>query len=288
MDSQHGSVPNKLLYATCEDARAWMALDSQEDSMTPLFLIIAVGVLFFILERIRPGRDLPSSRGWYARAIFLNLCQLGVVLLGGITWNRWLQGPSILHVSNLMPPAVQGLLCWFVGTFVFYWWHRARHSALLWRALHQIHHSPTRIEALTSFYKHPLEIVLNSILSATIVFALLGASLDAAPWYNFFAALGEFYYHSNIKTPRWTGYFIQRPEHHSIHHQLNVHGSNYGDVTWWDRLFGTFRETDAFAPACGYEGRREERILAMLAFQDVNSDVQQFVQPDRREDAAPG
>ena len=47
------------------------------------------------------------------------------------------------------------------------------------------------------------------------------------------------------------------------------------------RLFGTFRETDTFASACGYEARREERLLAMLAFSDVNSGAQQAVAADR-------
>jgi len=250
--------------------------------MTALALIFATGAFFLVLERLRPGRALPISRGWYVRALFLNVCQLGVVLVAGFTWSQWLQGPSLLHIADVLPPLAQGFLSWFVGTFVFYWWHRARHSTdILWRTFHQIHHSATRIETLTAFYKHPLEIAINSVISTAVVFVLLGGSLDSAPWYNFFAALGEFYYHSNIKTPKWAGLFLQRPEHHSIHHQQNVHDFNYGDITWWDRLFGTFREADAFAPSCGYEGAREERLAAMLGFVDVNAGVQRAVAADR-------
>lgn len=226
---------------------------------------------FMVCERLAPGRALPHSAGWYARAAFLNGAQLAVVMLGGLTWNRWLQGASLLHLDGRLPPVLQGLLCWWVGTFFFYWWHRARHASdLLWRVLHQIHHSASRIETLTSFYKHPLEITINSVLSSAIIFVLLGASLEAAPWYSFFAALGEFYYHSNLRTPRWTGYVLQRPEHHSIHHQLGVHDYNYGDITWWDRLFRTFRDVDEFAPQCGFEGQRERRLASMLMFRDVN------------------
>jgi hypothetical protein len=45
-------------------------------------------------------------------------------------------------------------MAYFVATFVFYWWHRWRHeSAVLWRGFHQIHHSPQRLEVITSFYK---------------------------------------------------------------------------------------------------------------------------------------
>ena len=240
--------------------------------MDPLLLIFVAAIVFLCLERVFPGRSLPDSPGWYACAASLNAVQLGIVLLAGVTWNVWLQGPSLFHIADLGTPFLQGSLCWFVGTFVFYWWHRARHASdVLWTGLHQIHHSATRIETLTSFYKHPLEIALNSVLASTVVYVLLGASIEAAGWYNLFAALGEFYYHSNLRTAHWTGWLLQRPEHHSIHHQRDVHNFNFGDITLWDRLFGTFRDVAVFAPACGYYGDREARLADMLVFKDVNA-----------------
>ncbi len=239
--------------------------------MLPLTLIFAVGAIFLAVERFMPGRQLPHSPGWYLRACSLNAAQLGVYVLGGITWGVWLQGPSLFSLSGHLHPVVQGFICWFVGTFAFYWWHRARHSSsFLWRSLHQIHHSASRIETLTAFYKHPIEIGINSALSTAIIFPLLGASLEAAGWYSFFAAVGEFFYHTNIRTPRWWGFFLQRPEQHSIHHQLNVHHFNYGDITWWDRLFGTFRDAESFAPHCGFAGTREQQLPAMLLMRDVH------------------
>ncbi len=164
---------------------------------------------------------------------------------------------------------LQGLLGWFIGTFFFYWWHRARHHFnVLWRVFHQVHHSPARIEMLTSFYKHPVEIIADSMLASALIFCLLGASPQAAAWFNAFAVLGEYFYHSNLRTPQWIGYFLQRPEHHSIHHQLDVHEFNYGDITWWDRLFGTFRDTHAFAPECGFPQQHEVNLGRMIAFHD--------------------
>jgi hypothetical protein len=41
---------------------------------------------------------------------------------------------------------------------------------------------------------------------------------------------------------------------------LDVHRYNFGDITWWDRLFGTFKEAEEFAPQCGFLGRNEERL----------------------------
>src|SRR5713226_3199745 len=205
--------------------------------MIQMSLIFGIALIFFVLERVLPGRELPEAPGWYARAIFLNACQFGIVLLAGASWNRWLQRWSLLHISSLAPAVIVGFLGWFIGTFVFYWWHRARHDVgFLWRVCHQIHHSPSRIELLTAFYKHPIEIAANSVIASAIMFSLLGASVQAGAWFNVFAALGEYFYHSNLRTPHWLGYFIQRPEHHSIHHQLGVHNYNFADLPIWDRM----------------------------------------------------
>lgn len=235
-----------------------------------MYLIFFIAALLFLAERLFPGRELPHSSGWYARAVALNLCQFGIVYLAGLTWDEWFRGHSIFNISILLSPITEGALSWFVGTFVFYWWHRARHhSNLLWVTLHQIHHSASRIEILTSFYKHPLEIASNSIIISFVLFIILGASPEAAIWFNVFAATGELFYHANIRTPHWVGYFMQRPEHHSIHHQFNVHDFNYGDITWWDRLFRTFKDTSEFANRCGFREGRERQIGRMLLFKDI-------------------
>jgi sterol desaturase/sphingolipid hydroxylase (fatty acid hydroxylase superfamily) len=237
--------------------------------MIQMILIFGIAFVFFVMERVLPGRELPAASGWYARAVILNVCQFGIVMLAGISWNRWLQGWSLLHIPRSIPAVLVGLLGWFIGTFVFYWWHRARHSInFLWRVCHQIHHSPARIEVLTAFYKHPVEIAANSVIASVIMFSLLGGSVQAGAWFNVFAAVGEYFYHTNLRTPQWFGYFIQRPEHHSIHHQLEVHDFNYGDITWWDRLFGTFKETDKFAPQCGFPSGREKHLARMIFFHD--------------------
>jgi sterol desaturase/sphingolipid hydroxylase (fatty acid hydroxylase superfamily) len=237
--------------------------------MIPVLIIVAASIVFIVAERMLPGRELPEAPGWYFRAAFLNVCQLTIVLVAGIAWNRWFQAWSLFHISHWLPPFLQGFLSWFVGTFVFYWWHRARHDCdFLWRVCHQIHHSPSRIELLTAFYKHPVEIAADSILASALMYSFLGASAAAGAWFSVFAVLGEYFYHSNLRTPRWVGYFIQRPEHHSIHHQLDLHSFNYGDITWWDRLFGTFREADNFAPQCGFPEGHEKFLGRMLLFRD--------------------
>lgn len=104
-------------------------------------------------------------------------------------------------------------------TFVFYWWHRWRHeSEFLWVAFHQVHHSPARLEAITSFYKSPLEIVADSMIVALIHYTVLGLGESHYLYTAAYSVYGEFLYHMNVRTPVWLGYFVQRPEAHRVHH----------------------------------------------------------------------
>ena len=147
--------------------------------------------------------------------------------------------------------------------------HRLRHKNGFWVVFHQIHHSASRIEILTSFYKHPIEILTNSFITAVILFPILGVSLMASFWYNMFAATGEYFYHANIKTPKWLRYFIQTPELHSIHHQYDVHKFNFSDLPIWDRIFGTYKDTTEFTDRCGFPEGAEQKLGKMLIFKDV-------------------
>lgn len=235
----------------------------------PTIILVSITVLFLILERAFPGRLLPNSAGWYIRSISINLIQLGITLLTGKLWLIWFGKTSLLNMAVLNAPVIEGFLGWFIGTFVFYWWHRLRHKDGFWLIFHQIHHSASRIEILTSFYKHPVEIFTNSFITAIILFPILGTSLLAGVWYNMFAATGEYFYHANIKTPKWLRYFIQTPELHSIHHEYDVHKYNYSDLPIWDRLFGTYKDTTTFTERCGFPEGAEQKFPEMLIFKDV-------------------
>ncbi len=236
-----------------------------------LFIILAVFTFCFILERLIPGWDLPKIKTWPLRVLSVNAVQLGVVLLAGISWEVWLSSWSIFKLSDYFNPLWGGLFAYFIATFVFYWWHRWRHEFdFLWLAFHQIHHSPRRLEVITSFYKHPGEMIVNSIIGSILTYTILGLSLEAAAIYTLCTALGEFFYHTNIKTPRWIGYFFQRPEMHRIHHQYARHKNNYGDIVWWDMLFGTYENPKNWEKTCGFTPEREERLLDMLKYKDVH------------------
>ena len=237
-----------------------------------MLTIIFITFLFcFVLEQLVPGWSLPKIKSWPWRVLAINLVQLGVVCLAGLTWERWFAAYSLFNLSDYLGPSAGGFLAYFIATFVFYWWHRLRHeSDFFWLYFHQIHHSPRRLEVITSFYKHPLEMVVNSLIGSFLVFTLLGLDPLAGGVYTLLTALGEFFYHTNIKTPRWVGLIFQRPEMHRIHHKYGYHKNNYGDIVWWDMLFGTYENPKEFQDTCGFTPEREELLGPMLAFKDVH------------------
>lgn len=235
----------------------------------PTICTIIAAAVFLMLERLAPGRELPHAPGWYARAILINAAQAAITFGTNRLWVSLFSGASLFDLAALTSPLLQGFIGWLVGTFFFYWWHRLRHARGFWVIFHQVHHSPSRIEAITAFYKHPIEILADSALAAMILYLLLGCSLEGALWFNFFAAVGEIFYHSNIRTPQWIRYFIQTPELHSIHHQLDVHRFNFADLPLWDRLFGTYRDAEQFSGQCGFPRHNERHLGRMLLFKDV-------------------
>lgn len=240
--------------------------------MQILTIIIAIGLLLITLERIFPDRVLPKVKGWWTRVVVINIMQFGIVLLGMFTWDLWFQSHQV-YMWHDAPAFVQGFIGYIGITFVFYWWHRVRHdSNFLWLTFHQLHHSASRLETITSFYKHPVEIVVNSLLMGTIGYIIFGLNVEVVGWTVLYSSIGEYIYHMNIKTPYWMGYFFQRPEMHKIHHKEGVHYNNFSDLPLWDMLFGTYKNPKIpDESACGFSEHREEKFMQILKFKNVNN-----------------
>jgi sterol desaturase/sphingolipid hydroxylase (fatty acid hydroxylase superfamily) len=244
--------------------------------MQTISLILVVFAIMFIVERCWPANQLPKVKRWWPRVVLTNIAQAGIVLLAGQTWDRWMmqtewQFPWALERHFGL--GTQIFIAYVILTFIYYWWHRLRHdSRFFWRLCHQLHHSPKRMEILMSFYKHPLEITLNGLLSSIILFPLLGCSPKAAALVTLATGIAELFYHWNIKTPFWLGPIFQRPESHRIHHMRNHHTNNYSDIPLWDMLFGTYQNPKKPVALCGFDSKREDRFDEMLGFRDVHAE----------------
>jgi sterol desaturase/sphingolipid hydroxylase (fatty acid hydroxylase superfamily) len=238
-------------------------------------IALAVPLTYFVLlatERLWPARSFPPRKGWQWIGLgFLVLVgTIGAVVpllipAGWLAAHRWLDGSGLGIAGGV-----------FVGYLVLsglgYAWHRAAHNVdVLWRGMHQLHHSPQRVDIPGSVVFHPAEMVVQVLLQLFVAVIVLGLDPLAAALVGYVAAFYGMFQHWNVRTPRWLGYAIQRPESHCVHHRKGVHYYNYGDFPVWDMLFGTFRNPADYIGECGFEDGADRRIGAMLAFADVNA-----------------
>lgn len=227
------------------------------------YIVLAAALAMIVVEVKAPGRRWPDVAGWWGRAFLLNGFQGLAVFMAGRLWDPWLQTHRPWDASGLGSTGT--ILGYLAITFIYYWWHRYRHeSDFLWRWFHQLHHSPSRIEIITSFYKHPFEILANSVLSSAILYGLVGLAPTQATAAILVTGLAELFYHWNVKTPYWLGFVFQRPESHCLHHEAGVHSFNYSDLPVWDMLFGTFRNPLDWRSECGFPAEQEGQLGAML------------------------
>jgi sterol desaturase/sphingolipid hydroxylase (fatty acid hydroxylase superfamily) len=227
---------------------------------------------FLVTERLWPARDFPERRGWqWIGIVFLALVgtiSTVVPLLIPADWlaaHRWLDGTKL--------GVVGGTLVGFVVAEGFvYAYHRAAHRVgFMWRAFHQLHHSPRRVDIPGSVLFHPLEMLNQTLILTFATVIVLGLEPLAAALIGYLFAFYGYFQHWNVRTPRWLGYVIQRPESHCVHHRLGVHYYNFADLPLWDILFGTFRNPRQFIGECGFEAGADRRVAAMLGFADVNA-----------------
>ena len=61
--------------------------------------------------------------------------------------------------------------------------------------------------------------------------------------YTGFTAVAEFFYHWNVRTPRWLGPVFQRPESHRVHHKRGYHTNNFSRPPGIRHHVGTLRES---------------------------------------------
>ncbi len=241
-------------------------------STLTLLLTVAVALGLMVLERVRPNRPYSSDAAWVLRVAMLGSVGIGLTLLMGTVIDRLVGAPGLLQRDSALtalPAWLQGFVGYACVTFFVYWWHRWRHhSDLLWRMFHQMHHSTYRLEAATAFYAHPNDFASNALIVSSVSYGLLGYGLDAAAWTAFWVGAFDLWEHTNLRTPRWLGYVVVRPEMHRVHHEIDRHRSNYG-IPVWDMLFGTF-ENSTRAVDCGFGPTQERRVLPMLLFTDVD------------------
>jgi len=158
--------------------------------------------------------------------------------------------------------------------FVIWLQHVMVHAVpALWR-LHRVHHADLDYDLTTGARFHPLEIVLSmGIKFATIT--LLGAPVLAVVVFEILLSACAMFNHGNIRLPdavdRALRWFLVTPDMHRVHHSVedDESNSNFGfNLTWWDRLFGTYREqprAGQLGMTIGIHGHTDPKEVARLA-----------------------
>ena len=237
--------------------------------MDPVSLaVLAMYGGLMLWEALAPGRPLPSVQGWGVRTVVSFVLYFYLSSYLPLIWDGYLARFQLFDLNGLgtFGSAAVGLLVYEFGA---YWWHRAMHRFTpLWLGVHQMHHSSERLDVPSAFYFSPVDMVGWTLLGSLSLVLVVGVTPQAATLLLLVIAFLGMFQHANIRTPRWLGYFVQRPESHTVHHAL--HADNYADLPVLDSLFGTFRNPPRFEHATGFYPGASARILEMLLFRDVS------------------
>ena len=182
-----------------------------------------------------------------------------------------------LFNALVWPFWVEVVLAVVVLDLVIYFQHVMFHAVPgLWR-LHMVHHADLDFDLTTGVRFHPFEVLLSMVVKMAALGAL-GAAPLAVILFEILLSATSIFNHGNITLPpaldRLLRLIVVTPDMHRVHHSAiaNETNSNFGfNLSWWDRLFGTYRAQ----PAAGHENMtigleqfrepRLQRLWHMLA-----------------------
>jgi sterol desaturase/sphingolipid hydroxylase (fatty acid hydroxylase superfamily) len=230
--------------------------------------VLGIYAVLILLEALFPARPLPVVKGWKTRGVIVFAVYFFASSYLPLLWGEWVAKIQLFNLEGVNPfaAAAVGVL---IYEFLVYVWHRTMHqNHWLWRGFHQMHHSAERLDTFGAFYFSPLDIVGFTLVSS-LALSVVGLPAQAVTYYLYFTMFLAVIQHTNVRTPQWLGYFVQRPESHSVHHGRGIHHYNYSDLPLFDILFGTFRNPKNFVPESGFAGASSAQIPQMLVWKDI-------------------
>ena len=233
-------------------------------------VVLAMYGALMLWEALAPARKLPDVRGWR----FRGLAAFGVYFYLSSYLPLWWDGLfarfQLFDLTGLgtWGGALAGLL---VYELCAYGYHRSMHgSDTLWRVFHQMHHSAERMDTAGAWWFSPMDMIGWTAVGSLSLVLIVGVTPEAATVILLTVTFLAIFQHANVRTPRWLGYIVQRPESHAIHHERGVHRYNYADLPVFDMLFGTFRNPVGYTAESGFYDGASARVADMLLFRDVS------------------
>jgi sterol desaturase/sphingolipid hydroxylase (fatty acid hydroxylase superfamily) len=235
-----------------------------QEMLIRLGFFAAVFCCVAIAEAAAPRRPLSVSK---ARRWFANLAMQGIdaviprllspLLPVGLALLMAERGWGLLNVLPIAPLAANALGVMALDLTIYLQHVLFHRIPLLWR-LHRVHHTDRDIDVTTGLRFHPVEIMLSLMIKLAVV-AAAGAPAAAVLIFEVLLNGASMFNHGNIRIPlswdRIVRTVLVTPDMHRVHHSVIVRetDSNFGfSVSWWDRLFGTYRDQ----PAEGHDRMR--------------------------------
>jgi sterol desaturase/sphingolipid hydroxylase (fatty acid hydroxylase superfamily) len=271
-----------------------------------LAFFFGIFALMAIWEVRAPRRDrtLTRRQRWTSNLglVVLNTLLLRILFPAaavGMALFASAQGWGLLNAIDV-PGWLAVLLAVVVLDFVVWVQHVLFHAVpALWR-LHRVHHADLDYDLTTGARFHPIEIVLSMLIKFATI-AALGPPVVAVILFEVILNGMAMFNHANVRLPlgvdRVLRWFVVTPDMHRVHHSIedDETNSNFGfNLSWWDRLLGTYRDQ----PRAGHEGmtigirdhrdpRRVDRLDGMLVLPFIGQVTDYAINRRRWEDQPP-
>lgn len=232
-----------------------------DEAAIRLGTFVAVFAAMVLWETASPRRQRAYSRWrrWPSNLAVVSLNTLLVrILLPATAVSLALTGETrgwgLLNLV-LLPDWTRVVAAVIVLDLVIYLQHVMFHAVpALWR-VHRMHHSDLDFDASTGVRFHPIEIILSMLIKFAAIVSL-GTPAAAVLIFEVLLNATSMFNHANVNLPekidRLLRLLVVTPDMHRVHHSIVVAetNSNFGfNLSWWDRILGTYRAQ----PAAGHD-----------------------------------
>ena len=228
--------------------------------------LIALGMyaLLIVWEALFPAASLPKVKNWKLRGMVSFVVYFFLSSYLPLITDPFLSQYQFFDLT-VLGNVGGGLFAVVLYEFGVFAWHRAMHkSDFLWRVFHQMHHSAERMDTYGAFYFSIFDMIGFTFLGSICLALLIGVTPQAVTIMLLTTMFLGIFQHTNIKTPQWLGYFIQRPESHTVHHAKGIHKHNYSDLPIFDIIFGSFKNPKGYEHETGFFDGASSKVLEML------------------------
>lgn len=244
---------------------------------TDKMFVILLAIFFTIEQLLESGSAIKKNSVHLFHSVIL---QAGYIILNILIASLfvivfdWVGGNKIGLLNQIELPYILKILIGIIAIdFVGYWAHRLNHKRHLFRRLHRVHHSDTKMDSSTSFRAHPFDVFLDnaSVIAAGILFGL-DINIIILRWILYMPLFVA--HHSSFRFPTWVesffGIIFVTPNFHKVHHHQDQQytDSNYGNMfIVWDKIFGTFKVIPVDKIKYGlmeFEGAKKQKFLVFI------------------------